>query len=80
VLPVGGIWLVKGIDGYVITSAMDTMAESNPMRKEVAHQAVPWLINFNKYPLPVGIACPGCGAAAVDHAVLTHVERTRWRS
>ncbi|CAI0736297.1 Cytochrome d ubiquinol oxidase subunit 2 [Serratia liquefaciens] len=47
----GGIWLVKGIDGYVITSALDTMAESNPMRKEVAHQAGVWLINFNKYPL-----------------------------
>ena len=47
----GGIWLVKGIDGYVITSALDTMAESNPMRKEVAHQAGAWLINFNKYPL-----------------------------
>ena len=46
----GGIWLVKGIDGYVITSALDTMAESNPMRKEVAHQAGAWLINFNKYP------------------------------
>jgi cytochrome bd-type quinol oxidase subunit 2 len=51
------------------------MAESNPLRKEVAHQAGAWLINFNKYPLPVGYACPGCGAAAVDGAVLTHVER-----
>ncbi|HCK00853.1 MAG TPA: cytochrome d ubiquinol oxidase subunit II [Serratia grimesii] len=47
----GGIWLVKGIDGYVITSTLNTMAESNPMRKEVAHQAGAWLINFNKYPL-----------------------------
>ncbi|MDU5488656.1 MAG: cytochrome d ubiquinol oxidase subunit II [Serratia liquefaciens] len=46
----GGIWLVKGIDGYVITSTLNTMAESNPMRKEVAHQAGAWLINFNKYP------------------------------
>ncbi|MGO2157547.1 MAG: cytochrome d ubiquinol oxidase subunit II [Serratia proteamaculans] len=47
----GGIWLVKGIDGYVITSTLNTMAESNPMRKEVAHQAGAWLINFNKYQL-----------------------------
>lgn len=47
----GGIWLVKGIDGYVITSTLNTLAESNPMRKEVAHQAGAWLINFNKYPL-----------------------------
>ncbi|MBH1928136.1 cytochrome d ubiquinol oxidase subunit II [Serratia rubidaea] len=46
-----GIWLVKGIDGYVITSALNTAAESNPLRKEVAHQAGAWLINFNNYPL-----------------------------
>lgn len=45
-----GIWLVKGIDGFVVTSVLDTAAESNPMRKEVAHQAGAWLINFNKYP------------------------------
>lgn len=55
----GGIWLVKGIDGYVITSALDTMAESNPMRKEVAHQAGAWLINFNKYPLPWALPALG---------------------
>lgn len=45
-----GIWM-KGIDGYVVTSALDTMAESNPLRKAVAHQAGAWLINFNTYPL-----------------------------
>lgn len=44
-----GIWLMKGIDGYVVTSALDTMAESNPLRKAVAHQAGAWLINFNTY-------------------------------
>ncbi|BBI91147.1 cytochrome d ubiquinol oxidase subunit II [Serratia symbiotica] len=46
-----GIWLMKGIDGYVVTSALDTMAESNPLRKAVAHQAGALLINFNTYPL-----------------------------
>ncbi|NIH11152.1 MAG: cytochrome d ubiquinol oxidase subunit II [Serratia symbiotica] len=46
-----GIWLMKGIDGYVVTSALDTMAESNLLRKAVAHQAGAWLINFNTYPL-----------------------------
>ncbi len=58
-----GIWLVKGIDGFVITSVLNTLAESNPMRKEVAHQAGAWLINFNKHPslwaLPVlGVILP----------------------
>jgi cytochrome bd ubiquinol oxidase subunit II len=46
-----GVWLVKGIDGYVITSAIDTMRSPTRLRKEVAHQAGAWLLNFNKYPL-----------------------------
>lgn len=60
---IAGIWLVKGIDGYVVTSALNTAAESNPLRKTVAHQAGAWLINFNKAPelwaLPVlGVILP----------------------
>ncbi|KEY60890.1 cytochrome d ubiquinol oxidase subunit II [Serratia sp. DD3] len=46
-----GVWLVYGIDGFVVTSALDTAAQSNPLRKEVAHQAGAWLINYNKYPI-----------------------------
>ena len=46
-----GIWVIYVIDGYVITSAIDTAAQSNPLHKEVAHQAGAWLANFNSYPL-----------------------------
>ncbi|CPR13694.1 cytochrome d ubiquinol oxidase subunit II [Brenneria goodwinii] len=46
-----GIWVIYGIDGYVVTSALNTAAESNPLHKEVAHQAGAWLINFNNYPV-----------------------------
>lgn len=45
-----GIWLVSGIDGYVVTSSLDLAAESNPLRKEVAHQAGAWLLNFERIP------------------------------
>ncbi|WP_176487709.1 cytochrome d ubiquinol oxidase subunit II [Candidatus Regiella insecticola] len=45
-----GIWLIMGIDGFVITSVVNTSAASNPLNKEVAHQAGAWLLNFNKYP------------------------------
>ncbi|QCR36732.1 cytochrome d ubiquinol oxidase subunit II [Nissabacter sp. SGAir0207] len=45
-----GIWLVSGIDGYVVTSSLDLAAESNPLRKEVAHQAGAWLLNFERMP------------------------------
>lgn len=47
---IAGIWLVKGIDGYVVTSVINTAAESNPLRKTVAHQAGAWLINFTHQP------------------------------
>ncbi|MCC3702349.1 cytochrome d ubiquinol oxidase subunit II [Rouxiella badensis] len=47
---IAGVWLVKGIDGYVVTSAINTAAESNPLRKTVAHQADAWLLNFNRMP------------------------------
>lgn len=45
-----GVWLIYGIDGYVVTGGLDTMAQSNPLHKEVAHQAGVWLTNFNNYP------------------------------
>lgn len=45
-----GIWLIMGIDGFVITSVVNTSAASNPLNKEMAHQAGAWLLNFNKYP------------------------------
>lgn len=47
---IAGIWLVKGIDGYVVTSVINTAAESNPLRKTVAHQAGAWLLNFKHTP------------------------------
>lgn len=47
---IAGVWLVKGIDGFVVTSALDTAGQSNPLRKTVAHQAGAWLLNYNKMP------------------------------
>lgn len=58
-----GIWLIMGIDGYIIKSVIDTYGVSNPLNKEVAIEAGAWLANFNKYPslwiLPaLGLASP----------------------
>ncbi|MBY8037683.1 cytochrome d ubiquinol oxidase subunit II [Vibrio fluvialis] len=47
---VAGFW-VQNIDGYVITSAIDTMGPSNPLNKEVAREAGAWMHNFEQYPL-----------------------------
>lgn len=46
-----GVWVVYGIDGYVVTSAINHTAPSNPLTKEVARQAGAWLVNFNNTPV-----------------------------
>jgi cytochrome d ubiquinol oxidase subunit II len=58
-----GIWVVLGIDGYVVTSTLDHHAASNPLNKEVARQAGAWLVNFNNTPIlwaipALGVALP----------------------
>ncbi|SDH04769.1 cytochrome bd-I ubiquinol oxidase subunit 2 apoprotein [Vibrio xiamenensis] len=45
-----GIW-VQNIDGYVITSVIDTNAASNPVAKEVVREAGAWMQNFHNYPI-----------------------------
>ncbi|MBD2780500.1 cytochrome d ubiquinol oxidase subunit II [Xenorhabdus szentirmaii] len=46
-----GVWLIYGIDGYVVTSGLDVNGPSNPLHKEVVQQAGAWLTNFNNYPI-----------------------------
>ncbi|MEQ9847417.1 cytochrome d ubiquinol oxidase subunit II [Pectobacterium brasiliense] len=58
-----GLWVLFGIDGYLITSAIDKAAPSNPLNKEVVQQAGAWLTNFTAHPalwaIPaLGVALP----------------------
>jgi len=46
-----GIWVVYGIDGYVVTSVLDHNGPSNPLVKEVSQQAGAWMVNFNNAPV-----------------------------
>lgn len=46
-----GVWVVYGIDGYVVTSVLDHNAPSNPLVKEVSQQAGAWMVNFNNAPV-----------------------------
>ncbi|MCG9697197.1 cytochrome d ubiquinol oxidase subunit II [Shewanella sp. Isolate11] len=48
-----GVWLANGIDGYVVTSVIDTEGASNPALKTVAVEAGAWLANYDKYPVTV---------------------------
>ncbi|GAA5644276.1 MULTISPECIES: cytochrome d ubiquinol oxidase subunit II [Vibrio] len=45
-----GFW-IQSIDGYVITSAIDHNAASNPLNKVVETSAGAWMNNFKEYPL-----------------------------
>jgi cytochrome d ubiquinol oxidase subunit II len=51
ILFVGAGFWVSNMDGYVVKSVIDTMADSNPLNKEVVREAGAWMANFDKYPL-----------------------------
>ncbi|OJF69676.1 cytochrome d ubiquinol oxidase subunit II [Alteromonas sp. V450] len=59
---IAGFWVAFGLDGFVITSAVDTIATSNPLKKEVAIEAGAWMSNYSKYPLMM--AAPVLGIIA----------------
>ncbi|MCT4710798.1 cytochrome d ubiquinol oxidase subunit II [Enterobacteriaceae bacterium H11S18] len=46
-----GVWVMYGIDGYVVTSELNHHAASNPLTKEVVRQAGAWMVNFNNMPI-----------------------------
>jgi cytochrome d ubiquinol oxidase subunit II len=47
---VAGIWLALGIDGYVLTSAIDPGAALNPTAKSVTRAAGAWFANYHQVP------------------------------
>jgi len=47
----GGFWVAGGLNGHVITSAVDMKGPSDPMLKTVAVQAGAWMANYAKWPL-----------------------------
>jgi cytochrome d ubiquinol oxidase subunit II len=46
-----GVWVMSGMKGYVITSALDPGALPNPLAKTVEVREGAWLGNFNAHPL-----------------------------
>lgn len=72
-----GLWVLTGIDGYVITSTLDKAAPSNPLNKEVVQQAGAWLTNFTAHPALWAI--PALGAALPWFTCLfSRVNRCGW--
>ncbi|CCJ78609.1 cytochrome d ubiquinol oxidase subunit II [Cronobacter muytjensii] len=72
-----GVWVMYGIDGYVVTSAIDPRAASNPMNKEVVRQAGAWFANFNN--MPALWAIPALGVVLPLLTVLaSRLEKGAW--
>ncbi|MEJ5212224.1 MAG: cytochrome d ubiquinol oxidase subunit II [Burkholderiales bacterium] len=45
-----GWWVMKGLDGYVITSTVNPNAMPDPLNKTVARETGAWLANYGQYP------------------------------
>ncbi|NUU65089.1 cytochrome d ubiquinol oxidase subunit II [Enterobacteriaceae bacterium BIT-l23] len=72
-----GVWVVYGIDGYVVNSTIDTHAASNPLTKEVAREAGAWLVNFQN--MPALWAIPALGVVLPLLTVLcSRMEKGAW--
>lgn len=72
-----GVWVVYGIDGFVVTSALDHNGASNPLVKEVGRQAGAWLVNFNH--APVLWAIPALGVILPLLTILfSRIEKGAW--
>ncbi|WP_024548048.1 cytochrome d ubiquinol oxidase subunit II [Siccibacter turicensis] len=72
-----GVWVMYGIDGYVVTSELNRHAASNPLTKEVARQAGAWFTNFNN--TPVLWAIPALGVVLPLLTVLfSRMEKGAW--
>ncbi|MEP0357464.1 cytochrome d ubiquinol oxidase subunit II [Paraglaciecola sp.] len=72
-----GIYLAIGVDGYVITSAVDSYATSNPLNKTVEIVSGAWLNNYTTYPWMVIAPALGIGAA-LTCAWASYVGRSGW--
>jgi len=70
-----GLWVAFGIDGYIITSTVNTEGPINPLAKTVALVRGGWMANYGLYPWM--IAAPLLGFAGLAGAALSLV--ARWR-
>lgn len=65
---VGGVWVAYGIEGFRVTSVIDTMGNPDPLAKSVEKSVGAWLDIYGAY--PVAILVPAAGFAGVIFAGL----------
>ncbi|MBU2978110.1 cytochrome d ubiquinol oxidase subunit II [Alteromonas sp. C1M14] len=72
-----GVWVAFGIDGYIISSTVDTSAVSNPTVKTVITQTGAWLNNYSLYPWM--IIAPALGiAGGMACSFFSKIGRAGW--
>ena len=77
-----GIWVATGIEGYVITSAVDPGALPDPLAKTVEVQAGAWMHNYTQYAwaMWVPIAAFAALAASILFSRLHQAGAAFWSS
>lgn len=74
---VAGIWVAFGIDGFVVTSQINTLGTSNPLLKTVVTEPGGWMRNYIQYPWMV--AAPALGiAGGMLCAICSKLHRPGW--
>lgn len=63
-----GVWIAKGINGFVVTMPLSHIGPSNPLYKQVIAAAGAWVINYTQRPYFMLI--PACGFAAALFAIV----------
>lgn len=72
-----GIWVAFGLDGFVITSTVDTLATSNPLKKTVEIQSGAWMNNYAAYPWMILAPVVGI-AGGLGCALFSKLGRAGW--
>lgn len=72
-----GIYLALAVDGFVVTSEINTLATSNPLNKTVVIRSGAWLSNYSTYPWMILAPVLGIGGALTG-ALASQRGRSGW--
>ncbi|MBF0281766.1 MAG: cytochrome d ubiquinol oxidase subunit II [Zetaproteobacteria bacterium] len=62
---IAGYFMMHGVEGFRVVSTIDPSAPSNPLTKEVIHEAGAWMARYEQYPLLWLAPMLGFAAAAL---------------
>jgi len=60
-----GLWVAFGLNGFIVTSVVDTLAPSNPLAKTVATAPGAWMANYAAHPWMIIAPVLGLGGMLV---------------